>query len=123
MEMYKSFKELRKQVNEDVAGNNVGGGAIAGVGIGSKGEPGFKKKENKPSLLRRRRPLKEIRESKEDGRVTVGIPVLIRMLEIAREKLKSDDELHIFVEKIMDIKTQTLTMDDVKEVFKKYGYD
>ena len=38
-------QKLRNQVNEDVPVNNVGGGAIAGVGVGEDGEPGVKKKK------------------------------------------------------------------------------
>lgn len=46
------MKTLRDFLNEDAGANAVGGGAIAGVGVGSDGEPGVKhgnsgKKENK----------------------------------------------------------------------------
>lgn len=33
----------KKNMNEEVPANNVGGGAIAGVGVGPQGEPGIKR--------------------------------------------------------------------------------
>lgn len=111
----KKFSSFLKEIQEDVAVNSAGGGAIAGIGVGPAGEPGVKKK---PKILRRK---KMYSEDKEDGHITFGIPVVIRMLEIAREALKSDDELHVFVEKIMDLKVDgPLTMKDVEKVFAQY---
>lgn len=113
----KKFSGYLKEIQEDVAVNSAGGGAIAGIGVGPAGEPGFKKTK-KPSLLRRK---KLYTEDKEDGNITFGIPVVIRMLEIAREALKTDDELHVFVEKIMDLNVKgPLTMKDVEKVFAQY---
>ena len=43
MKKLKNFKE--SLLNEDVPANNVGGGDIAGVGVGEDGEPGVKKKK------------------------------------------------------------------------------
>jgi hypothetical protein len=37
----------QKKINEDVPVNNVGGGAIQGMGVGPKGEPGVPKKRKK----------------------------------------------------------------------------
>jgi hypothetical protein len=111
----KRFKGYLEEMNEDVAVNSAGGGAIAGLGVGPAGEPGIKKK---PKMLRRK---KLYTEDKEDGNITFGIPVVIRMLEIAREALKSDDELHVFVEKLMDLNVKgPLTMKDVEKVFAEY---
>ena len=46
------LKEFKKQFNEEVPANNVGGGAVAGLGVGPDGEPGVKKKKNKvPSFI------------------------------------------------------------------------
>ena len=53
-----------KQFNEDgVMGgaptNAVGGGAIAGIGVGPQGEPGVKKKKPNPPIMgfmQKRRP-------------------------------------------------------------------
>jgi hypothetical protein len=43
---------LEKHLNkEDVPANNVGGGAIAGLGVGPDGEPGIKKKKKLDTLM------------------------------------------------------------------------
>jgi hypothetical protein len=44
----KTFKKFRK---EDAPVNNVGGGNIAGVGVGPAGEPGVKKKKKKNIVM------------------------------------------------------------------------
>jgi hypothetical protein len=45
--------------------------------------------------------------------VTLDIPLLIRTLELAREDIKSDAELHEMVERLLDLKNKPeLTMDD-----------
>lgn len=49
--------------------------------------------------------------------VTMDIPLLIRMLELAREDLKSDADLHKVVEKLINIRNKgTLTMSDYEFV-------
>ena len=40
-----------KPMQEDAPVNAVGGGQIAGVGVGSQGEPGIKKKKNIASFV------------------------------------------------------------------------
>jgi hypothetical protein len=49
-----------KPIVEEVPANNVGGGAVAGLGVGPDGEPGVKKKKSKlPSFIsyiRRKQP-------------------------------------------------------------------
>jgi hypothetical protein len=51
--------------------------------------------------------------------VTMDIPLLIRILELAREDVKTDAELHRVVEKLIDIRNKgTLTMDDYDFVAK-----
>lgn len=44
----KTFKKFRK---EDAPVNNVGGGNIAGLGVGAAGEPGIKKKKKKTIVM------------------------------------------------------------------------
>jgi len=44
----KTFKKFRK---EDAPANNVGGGNIAGIGVGPAGEPGIKKKKKKTIVM------------------------------------------------------------------------
>jgi hypothetical protein len=49
--------------------------------------------------------------------VTLDIPLLIRVLELAREDLKSDMDLHRVVEKLIEIRNKgVLTMDDYDTV-------
>lgn len=43
----KKFKVLMEDLQEEVPANNVGGGAIAGIGTGSDPEPGVDKKKKK----------------------------------------------------------------------------
>lgn len=51
--------------------------------------------------------------------ITMDIPLLIRMLELAREDMKTDAELHRVVEKLIDIRNKgVLTMDDYDFVSK-----
>jgi len=127
--MVKLFSEFRKEMQEDVAGNSAGGGAIAGIGIGAKGEPGVSPKKARPKVLHRNvlsgtvgaQTQREMQESSDDGALTLSIPVFIRSLEIAREIIKSDDELHIFVEKIMDLNvTGPIQMTDIAKVYSQY---
>lgn len=45
--------------------------------------------------------------------VTVDIPLMIRLLELSREDIHSDAELHMVVERLLDLKNKpVLTMDD-----------
>jgi len=51
--------------------------------------------------------------------ITFDIPLLIRVLELAREDIKSDMDLHRVVERLIDIRNKgTLTMDDYNFVAK-----
>ena len=108
-------------IDEDVAAVSTGAG-MAGLGNDPPGP-----KSVLGTMQRRRkvfvhpRPTKKLTENKLDGAITLSIPVLIRALEISREMLKSDDDLHIFVEKLMDLDDSgTLTMNDVAKVFSQY---
>jgi hypothetical protein len=58
--------------------------------------------------------------------ITLDIPLIIRVLELAREDIKSDMDLHRVVEKLIEIRNKgTLTMDDyefianIKEDYKQ----
>lgn len=57
--------------------------------------------------------------------VTLDIPLLIRILELAREDVKTDVELHQIVERLIELKNkETLTMEDydyIAKLKKKYG--
>lgn len=51
--------------------------------------------------------------------VTMDIPLLTRTLELAREDIKSDEELHHVIENLIDLKDKpVLTMDDYREIVK-----
>jgi hypothetical protein len=45
------MEKTKKQINEEVPANNVGGGAVAGLGVGPDGEPGVKKKKKLDTLM------------------------------------------------------------------------
>lgn len=49
--------------------------------------------------------------------VTMDVPLFIRMLELAREDIKTDQELHNVVERVLAIKDRgTLTMNDYNDI-------
>jgi hypothetical protein len=51
--------------------------------------------------------------------VTLDIPLLIRTLELAREDIKSDEDLHKMVERLLNLKNKKeLTMDDYEYIAK-----
>jgi len=53
-------------------------------------------------------------QEKNDA-ITFEIPLLIRVLELAREEVKSDEEINRIVERLLDIKKKgALSMDDYK---------
>jgi hypothetical protein len=52
-------------------------------------------------------------EADKKDTIIMDIPLMIRVLELAREDIKSDMDLHRVVEKLIDIRNKgTLTMDD-----------
>ena len=61
------------------------------------------------------RMVKEDNDPKDT--VTFDVPLFIRLLELAREDIKSDVELHNVVERTLVLKNQgTLTMDDYESI-------
>lgn len=61
----------------------------------------------------------EIRTEPQDQKDTVifDVPLLIRLFELMRESVKSDEELHGVVEKILALKDQgSLTMDHYPDI-------
>lgn len=51
--------------------------------------------------------------------ITFDIPLLIRVLELTREDIKSDADLHRVVERLIDIRHKgVLTMDDYDRIAK-----
>jgi hypothetical protein len=70
------------------------------------------------SVKEEREPMKSFKQyinevnDKEDV-ITLNIPLMIRMLELAREDVKDDMELHRITERLIDIRDKgVLTMDD-----------
>ena len=58
-------------------------------------------------------------EADKKDTIIMDIPLMIRVLELAREDIKSDMDLHRVVEKLIDIRNKgTLTMDDYDFVSK-----
>jgi hypothetical protein len=52
--------------------------------------------------------------------VTMDVPLLTKILELAREDIKSDTELHDLVSKLVEMKNQgTLTMDQYDQLIHK----
>jgi hypothetical protein len=118
MPSIKSFKGFI--LDEDVAAVSTGAG-MAGLGNDPPGRKAVLGPIQRRRVKIHPRPAKKLTENKLDGAITLSIPVLIRALEISREMLKSDDDLHVFVEKLMDLDDSgTLTMDDAKKVFSQY---
>lgn len=69
-----------------------------------------------PDLHRDHHGLKNEETDKKDT-ITMDIPLLIRILELVREDIKTDADLHRVVEKLIDIRNKgTLTMDDYDTV-------
>lgn len=64
------------------------------------------------SQLERAATKMKLKESDQQDTVTLDIPLLVRMLELAREDIKDDATLHHVVERMLDLKNKgTLTMD------------
>lgn len=62
----KTLKQWRQQFNEDAAVNSAGSGAVEGIGVGPKGEPGIKKSPmSKTMAFYLRRSLPEPLRSKK----------------------------------------------------------
>lgn len=62
---------------------------------------------------------KQIKEQNGDPQdhVSLDIPLFIRILELAREDIKSDPELHQMVERVVAIKDKgVLSMDDYESI-------
>ena len=63
------------------------------------------------SQLERAASRLSLKEDQQDT-ITMDIPLLIRIMELVREDIKSDPDLHRVVERMLALKNQgTLTMD------------
>lgn len=60
-----------------------------------------------------------VAEADKKDTITLDIPLLIRVLELAREDIKSDMDLHRVVERLINIRNKgVLTMDDYNFIAK-----
>lgn len=98
-------------------------GELAKLGIDwYRSNNSFQISELKKRIERQKRKVENITETSkmEDGgnvdakdSVTIDIPLMIRLLELSREDIKSDAELHFVVENLLKLKNKpVLTMDD-----------
>jgi hypothetical protein len=85
---YKTFKHRRVEAS----------------GMGERGEDWNEEKK----------PVKEAVDAKDT--VTMDIPLLIRVLEYAREDAKTDMDLHKVVENLINMRKDTLTMNDYDSI-------
>ena len=60
---------------------------------------------------------RQLNEDTQGDTISLNVPLLIRMLETAREDIKSDVELHKFVEQVIKISDRgVLTMEDYDDI-------
>jgi len=60
---------------------------------------------------------RQLNEDTQGDTISLNVPLLIRMLETAREDIKSDFELHKFVEQVIKISDRgVLTMEDYDDI-------
>lgn len=58
-----------------------------------------------------------VKESDETDTVTMDVPLLTRVLEMAREDIKSDEQLHVVVTRLIEMaKNGTLSMENYKKL-------
>lgn len=63
----------------------------------------------KPTLVKENSDLQD--------HITMDIPLLIRVFELVRESVTTDEHLHLVVEKLLSLKNKgILTMDDYEEI-------
>jgi glutaredoxin 2 len=60
----------------------------------------------------------ETADIKFDDAVVIGVPLFIRLLELAKEDIKQDADIHFIAEKLVDIcqEEDVATMDDYKDI-------
>lgn len=76
------------------------------------------------SLVNPAKPKLKEDDIDQPDKVTLDIPLLTRILELAREDIKSDQELHKVITNIINIKNKDLlTMQDYDSIIKKPEVD
>ena len=56
-------QKVDEKLEEDVACNNAGGGAVAGIGVGPSGEPGVTKAREKAVVMLKARTMKRFQDA------------------------------------------------------------
>lgn len=78
------------------------------------------KRDQRDLGIRKARARLTKEEADKKDTVTLDIPLLIRVLEFAREDMKTDIQLHKVVERLINIRDQgTLSMDDYETIVKE----
>ena len=77
------------------------------------------------SIINPAKPTLKVKESTDPkDTVTVDVPLLIRLLELAREDIKTDVDLHNVVERIVSLKNKgVLSMQDYDQIVSKTEQD
>lgn len=77
------------------------------------------------SIVNPAKPDLKVKESlDQQDTVTLDVPLLIRIMELAREDIKSDADLHNVVERILGLKDQgVLTMQNYDAIVAKQEQD
>ena len=62
-------------------------------------------------------------ENEEDV-ITLNVPLMIRLLEYARESAMGDNDLHVVVERLIDLseENEVLTMENYADIVQEYEY-
>lgn len=76
------------------------------------------------SKLYSRNPEDAIGEGSDVQTIMMDVPVLTRIMEICREGIEDDDELHNFLTEILRTSAENgfVNMENLSGVLKKYGY-
>lgn len=63
-------------------------------------------------------PPKMVKEKQDPvDTVTLDVPLLTRLLELAREEIKTDEDLHVVLTRVLELKNKgVLTMQDYKHI-------
>lgn len=70
------------------------------------------------SIVNPAKPTLKVKENVDSvDKITMDVPLLTRILELAREDIKSDEELHNLLTRIIELKNQdVLTMNDYDKI-------
>jgi hypothetical protein len=85
-------------------------------GMGERGDDWNEETGNTVASKDKKKKIKE--EADKADTVTMDIPLLIRVLEFAREDAKTDMDLHKVVENLINMRGGTLSMDEYDKIVK-----